>query len=46
MSTLIWADDITLGMTTALTGSSAALGNNMRAGVESYFNYINQQGGV
>lgn len=46
LSTLLWADDIKLGMTTALTGRSAALGNNMRAGVESYFNYINQQGGV
>ncbi len=46
IATPLWADDIKLGMTTALTGNSAALGNNIRAGVESYFNYINQQGGV
>lgn len=42
----IYADDIKLGMSTALSGQSAALGQNIRAGVESYFQYVNQQGGV
>ncbi|NQY26843.1 MAG: ABC transporter substrate-binding protein [Piscirickettsiaceae bacterium] len=33
-------------MTTALTGPAAALGIDMRAGIESYFKYINDNGGV
>jgi ABC-type branched-subunit amino acid transport system substrate-binding protein len=33
-------------MSTALNGPAAALGNNMRVGVESYFLLVNQKGGV
>lgn len=40
------AENIKVGMSTALTGPAAALGKNMRAGIESYFNLINSQGGV
>jgi len=45
-TTQIWAEEITLGMSTALTGSSSVLGRNLKAGVESYFQHINQLGGV
>ncbi|MBL1322020.1 MAG: ABC transporter substrate-binding protein [Methylophaga sp.] len=37
---------IKVGMTAALTGSAAELGLNMRAGMESYFSMVNEQGGV
>jgi len=40
------ADTIKLGMTAVLTGPSAALGNDMRSGIESYLQQVNQQGGV
>ncbi|MFW5425996.1 MAG: ABC transporter substrate-binding protein [Methylophagaceae bacterium] len=40
------AESIKVGMTAALTGSAAELGLNMRAGIESYFFAINEQGGV
>ena len=40
------AESIKLGMTTVLTGPAAALGNDMRTGIESYFNLVNKQGGV
>lgn len=40
------AESIKLGMTAALTGSASELGLNMRAGIESYFSVINEQGGV
>ncbi|NQZ54563.1 MAG: ABC transporter substrate-binding protein [Piscirickettsiaceae bacterium] len=33
-------------MSTALNGPAAALGNNMRVGVESYFSLANQKGGI
>ncbi len=45
-SLLISAENIKLGMSTALTGPAAALGIDMRAGVESYFKYVNDNGGV
>ncbi|OUR64399.1 ligand-binding receptor [Methylophaga sp. 42_25_T18] len=40
------AEKITVGMTAALTGPSAALGKEMQAGIASYFHYVNSQGGV
>jgi len=40
------AETIKLGMSAALTGPSAALGNNMRSGIDSYFSVINDKGGV
>ncbi|PHS69773.1 MAG: ligand-binding receptor [Methylophaga sp.] len=33
-------------MTTALSGSAAALGHDMKMGVELYFDFINKQGGI
>ncbi len=39
-------DPIKIGMTTALTGPAAALGLDMRMGIESFFQGVNQQGGV
>ena len=40
------AEPIKLGMSAALTGPSAALGNDMRVGIESYFQGVNKKGGV
>lgn len=40
------AEPIKLGMSTVLTGPSAALGNDMRVGIESYFQLVNKNGGV
>jgi len=40
------AESIKLGMTGVLTGPAAALGNDMRSGIESYFQLVNKQGGV
>jgi len=42
----IAAESIKIGMTGVLTGPAAALGNDMRSGIESYFQQINRQGGV
>jgi len=39
-------ENIKIGMTAALSGPSAALGQEMQAGIASYFNYVNSQGGV
>jgi ABC-type branched-subunit amino acid transport system substrate-binding protein len=39
-------ESIKVGMTSALTGPSASLGKNMRAGIESYFSTVNSQGGI
>ena len=39
-------DPIKIGMSTALTGPSAALGIDMRVGIESFFEGVNKQGGV
>ena len=40
------SESIKVGMTAALTGPSASLGQNMRAGIESYFSTVNSQGGI
>lgn len=46
-SPILMSDDtIKLGMTAVLTGPAATLGNDMRAGIESYFQLVNKQGGV
>ncbi len=39
-------DAIAVGMSTALTGPASFLGINFRVGVDSYFNMINDKGGV
>ncbi|HHA18905.1 MAG TPA: hypothetical protein ENK70_04285, partial [Methylophaga sp.] len=39
-------DPIKIGMSTALTGPAAALGIDMRVGIESFFEGVNKQGGV
>jgi ABC-type branched-subunit amino acid transport system substrate-binding protein len=39
-------DEIVLGMSTALTGPAAALGQNMRAGVSAALEEANRQGGI
>ncbi|MDQ7073121.1 MAG: ABC transporter substrate-binding protein [Gammaproteobacteria bacterium] len=39
-------ESIKVGMTSALTGSSASLGHSMQAGIKSYFSTINSQGGI
>jgi branched-chain amino acid transport system substrate-binding protein len=38
--------EIVVGMSTALSGPSQALGTGMRIGVEAYFQKINEKGGV
>jgi branched-chain amino acid transport system substrate-binding protein len=38
--------EIPVGMTTALTGPSQALGLGMKLGVEAYFQQVNDEGGV
>jgi len=40
------AETIKVGMSAALTGPSAALGNDLRSGIESYFKWVNDNGGV
>lgn len=40
------AETIKIGMSVALTGPVATMGDDMYAGVASYFQYINQQGGI
>lgn len=40
------AENIKVGMSTALTGPAAALGLDMQVGIESYFDQINSQGGI
>jgi ABC-type branched-subunit amino acid transport system substrate-binding protein len=37
---------IKLGMSAAMTGPSAAIGQQIKAGISAYFNLVNQQGGV
>jgi len=39
-------DEILLGQVCAMSGPSEALGKNMKIGLQTYFNYINDQGGV
>ena len=36
---------LTIGMTTALSGNLAAYGN-INTGIETYFNYVNENGGI
>jgi len=43
---LFATDSIKIGMTAVLTGPSAALGNDLRNGIESYFALVNETGGV
>ncbi|MDB2705638.1 ABC transporter substrate-binding protein [Pseudomonadota bacterium] len=38
--------NIKVGMSAALTGPSATLGNDLRVGIESYFKLVNDRGGV
>jgi len=38
--------EIVVGMSTALSGPSSALGEGMKRGIETYFNKINDAGGV
>jgi len=38
--------EIVLGQAAALDGPAKALGNGMQAGMQAYFSYINDQGGV
>mgnify|MGYP000597812540 CR=1 FL=1 len=45
-SLAISAESIKLGMTAVLTGPAAALGNDIRTGIDSYFQIVNAQGGV
>src|SRR5258708_1681538 len=40
------SEEIRVGMSTALTGPSQALGIGMKAGVEAYFQQVNDAGGV
>ena len=39
-------DDIAIGMSTTLSGPAKALGMSMKAGVEAYFQHINESGGI
>lgn len=40
------AEDISVGMSAALSGPSAELGRGMRAGIEAYFSSVNAEGGI
>jgi ABC-type branched-subunit amino acid transport system substrate-binding protein len=40
------ANEIRIGMSTALSGPTSALGRGMKRGVEAYFNEVNAAGGV
>jgi len=40
------SNELTIGMTTALSGPAKALGQEMKLGVETYFKKINKNGGV
>ncbi|MGB1263359.1 MAG: ABC transporter substrate-binding protein [Cognaticolwellia sp.] len=42
----VFAKDIEVGMSTALSGPAKALGINVKLGVESYFKRVNDNGGV
>lgn len=43
---ILSSESIKVGMSAALTGPSAASGENLRAGIESYFEIVNDAGGV
>ncbi|MBS1125324.1 MAG: ABC-type branched-chain amino acid transport system, periplasmic component [Nitrospirae bacterium] len=42
----VTVNQVTIGMSTALSGPSAFLGTNFRAGVEAYLGKVNESGGV
>jgi len=42
----VTADSIIIGQSAALSGPAQALGQEMKAGIEAYFNHINAKGGV
>lgn len=42
----VTADTITIGQSAPLTGATAELGKEMKAGAEAYFESINQAGGI
>lgn len=42
----VFAVSIKIGMTTVLSGPSAALGKGMKVGINSFFQTINNQGGI
>jgi branched-chain amino acid transport system substrate-binding protein len=42
----VTADSITIGQSAALSGPAQALGQEMKAGIEAYFKYVNSKGGV
>lgn len=44
--TLFASEPIKVGMSAVLTGPSAAIGNDLRSGIESYFKLVNDAGGV
>jgi ABC-type branched-subunit amino acid transport system substrate-binding protein len=43
---LFASEPIKVGMSAMLTGPSAAIGNDLRSGIESYFKLVNDAGGV
>ncbi|MFM2478207.1 ABC transporter substrate-binding protein [Celerinatantimonas sp. MCCC 1A17872] len=45
-SSQAWAQTVKVGMSAALTGPAQALGNGVKNGIESYFKYVNDNGGV
>lgn len=42
----VTADSIVIGQSAALSGPAMALGQEMKAGIEAYFKYVNSKGGV
>ena len=46
LASLAHGGEIKIGMSTALSGPAQALGNNMKTGVEAYFNKVNKTGGI
>jgi ABC-type branched-subunit amino acid transport system substrate-binding protein len=46
LSSTAFAGEIKVGMSTALDGPAKALGQEMKLGVEAYFNKVNKSGGV
>ncbi len=46
VSSIAWAGEIKVGMTTALSGPAQALGKNMQLGIEAYFKRVNDAGGI
>ncbi|WP_199609895.1 ABC transporter substrate-binding protein [Flocculibacter collagenilyticus] len=45
-SVFVHAETVKVGMTTALTGPAAALGEGMKTGITAYFDKVNKAGGV